>query len=173
MVNVRADALEVGQSTSGGQEILAISRSGVQYVVTWQPTSSKRKTTINYFPDQEFDMAPHGAPTQEDTGMAQKVNIVVESDLSGAADASTVAFGLDGTNYEIDLTDKEAEKFRDVMSKYLAVARKVGKGPRRSAQQQSGPSAKVIREWAQENGHDVPERGRIPAEVREAYNAAH
>lgn len=108
--------------------------------------------------------------------MAQKVNIITESDLSGEANASTIPFGLDGTNYEIDLTEKEAAKFREVLARYVGAGRQVGKtrqSKRSGGTPQSGPSAKMIRAWAQENGHEVPERGRIPAEVREAYAAAH
>nr|WP_237447881.1 histone-like nucleoid-structuring protein Lsr2 [Nocardioides flavescens] len=42
-----------------------------------------------------------------------------------------------------------------------------------TARSQSGPSAKELREWARENKLEVSERGRIPASVREAYDAAH
>ena len=107
--------------------------------------------------------------------MAQKVNITVESDLSGKPDASTVTFGLDGATYEIDLTEQEESKLRDAFAKYVGAARQVSKGKGRKpvASRQSGPSARTIREWANSNGHEVPERGRIPAEVREAYDAAH
>lgn len=106
--------------------------------------------------------------------MAQRVNIETLSDLSGDADASTVEFGLDGTDYTIDLTDKEASKFRDVLAKYVGAAAPVkGRGKRKTATTQSGPPAREVREWAQAQGMDVPERGRIPAEVREAYDKAH
>ena len=107
--------------------------------------------------------------------MAQRVSITVESDLSGNADASTLEFGLDGQAYEVDLTDAEQEKFRAALAKYVGVARTVGKGKgkgKRAAAVSDGPSAKVVREWAQANGHEVPDRGRIPAEIREAYVAA-
>lgn len=108
--------------------------------------------------------------------MAQRVNITVESDLSGEADASTVEFGLDGTDYTIDLTDAEASEFREALARYVGVAAPVkgrGRGRKAAASTQSGPPAKVVREWAQGQGMDVPDRGRIPAEVREAYDKAH
>lgn len=107
--------------------------------------------------------------------MAQRVNIVNVSDLSGneGDDVATVEFGLDGVSYEIDLTEKEQEKFRDVLSKYVGAGRAVkGARKRGAAAKSSGPSPKVIREWAQANGYDVPARGRIPEDVREAYKAA-
>jgi hypothetical protein len=134
----------------------------------------KKQHDLTYFPDQQFDMTPPG----ENRGntMAQRVNIEVLSDLSDKPDASTVTFGLDGTEYEIDLTDDEAGKFRDALAKYVGAARPV-RGARKARKQAAsatgGPSPKEVREWAQANGHDVPARGRIPAEVREAYDAAH
>jgi hypothetical protein len=113
--------------------------------------------------------------------MAQKVHIVLEDDIDGSEASETVSFALDGTNYEIDLNDDNAAKLRDAMATYVGHARKVS-GTRRAggrrtsaaaSSNDSGASAKEIREWARENGHDVPERGRIPADVREAYDSAH
>ena len=108
--------------------------------------------------------------------MAQKVNIVLVDDIDGSEATETVSFGLDGTTYEIDLNDKNAAKLRDAISTYVGHGRKVGSAPRRgrrSAAAANGPSAKEIRDWARSNGHDVPDRGRVSAEVREAYDKAH
>ena len=108
--------------------------------------------------------------------MAQKVNIVLVDDIDGSEATETVSFGLDGTTYEIDLNDKNAAKLRDVLATYVGHGRKVGSAPRRgrrSAAATNGPSAKEIRDWARSNGHDVPDRGRVSAEVREAYDKAH
>jgi hypothetical protein len=109
--------------------------------------------------------------------MAQKVHIVLEDDLDGSDATQTVSFALDGTSYEIDLNDKNASARRDAMATYVGHARKVtgGRRGRRSsaASGNGGHSAKEIRDWARSNGHDVPERGRIPASVREAFDAAH
>jgi Lsr2 len=109
--------------------------------------------------------------------MAQKVSIILVDDLDGSEATETVSFGLDGTSYEIDLNDKNAAKLRDALSGYVGHGRKVGAAPRRgrksSASTNDGPSAREIRDWARSNGHDVPERGRVSAEVREAYAAAH
>jgi hypothetical protein len=108
--------------------------------------------------------------------MAQKVHIVLEDDIDGSDATETVSFGLDGTSYEIDLNDKNAAALRDAFATYVGHARKVS-GPRRGRRSgsaaSSGVSAKDIREWARSNGRKVPERGRIPADVREAYEAAH
>ncbi|GAB3195436.1 Lsr2 family protein [Nocardioides hungaricus] len=108
--------------------------------------------------------------------MAQKVNIVLVDDIDGSEAVETVTFGLDGTTYEIDLNKKNAGKLRDALASYVGHGRKVGAATRRgrrSAAATSGPSAKDVREWARANGYDVPDRGRVSAEVREAYDAAH
>lgn len=121
--------------------------------------------------------------------MAQKVHIQLVDDLDGTEATETVSFGLDGTSYEIDLSDDHAAQLRDVLAPYVGHARKAGGGRRaaggsgRRASSGSssstggsgagGPSAKEIRDWARENGWEVPDRGRVATEVREAYDAAH
>jgi hypothetical protein len=106
--------------------------------------------------------------------MAQRVNIVLEDDIDGGDATETVMFGLDGVTYEIDLSDKNAQKLRDSLTKYVASARRTAARARRSSSRRgaSGPSTAQIREWARANGHDVSDRGRISAEIREAYEAA-
>jgi hypothetical protein len=108
--------------------------------------------------------------------MAQKVHIVLEDDLDGSEATETVSFALDGSSYEIDLNADNAGKLRDALALYIGHGRKVtggaGRRGRRSAANAGGTSAKEVREWARANGHDVPDRGRIPAEVRSAYDAA-
>ncbi|CAB4686535.1 MAG: Lsr2 family protein [Actinobacteria bacterium] len=109
--------------------------------------------------------------------MAQKIHIVLEDDLDGSEATQTVTFGLDGTSYEIDLNDAHAAELREALAGYVGHARRVGSAPRRGARKAAsaagGPSAREIREWASANGHEVPDRGRISADVREAYDAAH
>ncbi len=113
--------------------------------------------------------------------MAQKVNIILVDDLDDSEATETVAFGLDGTSYEIDLNDSHAEELREALAGYIGHARKVPSSGRRAAARKpapaassaSGASAADVRIWARENGHEVPERGRIPAEIREAYDSAH
>ena len=107
--------------------------------------------------------------------MAQKVNIVLVDDIDGSDATETVSFGLDGTSYEIDLNDTHAAALRDALATYVGHGRKVGgaRRARKSTSSASGPSAAEIRDWARSNGHDVPDRGRVSAEVRQAYDAAH
>ena len=115
--------------------------------------------------------------------MAQRVNVVLVDDLDGSDAAETVSFGLDGVDYEIDLNDEHAEALREALSLYVGHGRRTGGRRRRAAaasagrasstSSSEGASAAEIREWARANGWDVPERGRVSAEVREAYDAAH
>ncbi|RHW26659.1 Lsr2 family protein [Nocardioides immobilis] len=107
--------------------------------------------------------------------MAQRVNIVLVDDIDGSDATETVAFGLDGTSYEIDLNEKHAAKLRDALASYVGHARKVGGGRRTRAKAgaaTTGPSAREVRDWARSNGFKVPDRGRIPADVREAFDSA-
>lgn len=108
--------------------------------------------------------------------MAQKVNIVLVDDLDQSDADETVTFGLDGKEYAIDLNADNARSLRDAVAPYVAHARAVsGRSGRRSAPKAaaSGAAPAEIRAWARENGFNVPERGRVSAEVREAYAAAH
>ena len=107
--------------------------------------------------------------------MAQKVHIVLIDDIDQSDAEETVTFGLDGKEFAIDLNAKNARSLRDALAPYVAHARPVsGRGSRRSTAKAAGGAApSEIRAWARENGFDVPERGRVAAEVREAYAAAH
>jgi hypothetical protein len=106
--------------------------------------------------------------------MAQRVNIVLEDDLDGSQAAETLRFGIDGSEYEIDLSKKNATAFRRQLAPFVEHARKAGRGQRRrfvrttSSRRRSGD----IRAWAKEQGIAVSERGRIPASLVEQYEAA-
>ena len=94
---------------------------------------------------------------------------------TGHAD-ETVSFALDGAEYEIDLSAKNASNLRDAVSPWLGHARKTGGRRKRgtAAKVPARPSSTSdIRAWAQANGHEVSSRGRVSAEVREAYEQAH
>lgn len=104
--------------------------------------------------------------------MAQKVEITLVDDLDGTEAVETTAFGFNGTSYEIDLNKKNADKLRRALEPFVASARKVGSAPKRRGSSSTG-EAKKIREWAQGQGMDVPDRGKLPQSVRDAYAAAH
>src|SRR3954463_4823047 len=58
--------------------------------------------------------------------MARKVQVILSDDLDDSIAADeTVTFALDGTTYEIDLSEKNAEELRNVFGKYVSAARKV------------------------------------------------
>lgn len=114
--------------------------------------------------------------------MAQKVHIVLVDDLDESEATETVSFGLDGKDYVIDLSDDNATKLREALAPWVAHARPTSGGRGRSKRggraagstaSAGGPAPAEIRAWARENGHDVPERGRVSQEVRDAYAAAH
>lgn len=102
--------------------------------------------------------------------MAQKVSIVLVDDIDGSEANETVSFAIDGRDYEIDLSSRNASKLRDVLAPYIGHARR---GGGRKRNRGNGPSPSDIRAWARENGFTVPDRGRVSSQVREAYLAAH
>ncbi len=111
--------------------------------------------------------------------MARRTHIVLEDDLDGTEADENVTFGLDGVTYEIDLSAKNAGALRDALAQYVAHSRRTtGRGGSRrsvgrASKSSSGPSPADVREWARAEGHVVSDRGRVPADVRTAYDAAH
>jgi hypothetical protein len=123
--------------------------------------------------------------------MAQRVQVVLEDDIDGGEAHETISFSLDGVSYEIDLSEDNAAKLRDAFAVYVGSGRRVGgrstsgraarsaggstsssSGAGGSRRGRSGEPAK-IREWARANGREVSGRGRVSAELREAYEKAH
>lgn len=111
--------------------------------------------------------------------MAQIREVRLVDDLSGDEADETIEFGLDGKNYEIDLTTDNAKKMRDVLADYVAAARRAAGPARRRAASSNGAARRpsvdreqnqAIREWARKRGMKVSDRGRIPAEVLETYH---
>lgn len=110
--------------------------------------------------------------------MAQKVTLVDDLDGTPIDDnGGTVSFSLDGATYEIDLSSDNKKKLHDALEDYIDAGRRVrdsGSNAVRSLAKKSDPNRlKAIREWANTNGHTVSDRGRIPAPVVDAYDAAH
>ncbi len=108
--------------------------------------------------------------------MAQKVQVILIDDVDGGSADETVTFSLDGVAYEIDLTAENAAKLRDDLSTWVGHARRVGgrrSTGRRSGSRGSGGGGEsaAIREWARANGYTVNDRGRIPANIKAAYDA--
>jgi hypothetical protein len=105
----------------------------------------------------------------------QIVELVDDLDGTISDDISTVTFGLDGVDYEIDLTQRNADSLRGVVEEFVQHARRSGGRRQRGTRPTgtgSGPDAAAIREWAQTSGVELAARGRIPAHVTEAYKEA-
>src|SRR3954454_13448868 len=111
--------------------------------------------------------------------MARQVITTLIDDLDGKKADRTVEFALDGISYTIDLSDANAGKLRKALDPYIAAGTRVGRGSARRSGGRSAASAprgggdrdqnRAIREWAQQNGHAVSERGRIPQGVIDAF----
>ncbi|GAA4289076.1 Lsr2 family protein [Georgenia daeguensis] len=112
--------------------------------------------------------------------MAQKKHVVLIDDLDGSPASETVAFSLDGADYEMDLNEAHAEALRESFAEWIGHARRVSgrkksTGRRGASSTAASPSAfdtAKVREWARQNGYTVSDRGRIPSSVREAYSLA-
>jgi hypothetical protein len=117
---------------------------------------------------------------RRENAMAQKVKIILVDDLDGGSADETVRFGIDGASYEIDLSNENASKLRDSLKEYVSAARKSSsrgqQQPRARATAGGGSSrnseSAKIRQWARDNGYSVNSRGRIQAEIQEAYRKA-
>lgn len=115
--------------------------------------------------------------------MAQKKHVVLIDDVDGSPATETVRFGLDGVEYEVDLNETHAEALRESFAEWIGHARRAGGRTRKVAGRPSRTSSTTsptvstsdtaqVREWARRNGYTVSDRGRIPVNVREAYELA-
>lgn len=111
--------------------------------------------------------------------MARKVQVLLEDDIDGGEASQTVSFALDGKAYEIDLNDKNAQALRDSLAPWIASGRPRtgtptnGRGTESRRPARRAQDTADIRRWAAENGIPVSTRGRISADLRARYEAAH
>jgi Lsr2 len=113
--------------------------------------------------------------------MAKKVQVTLVDDIDESVAVETVSFGLDGVGYEIDLSEQNAHELRDALAKFVGHARRSGRPSRpvNVVRTPRGPAkvdreqTQAIRIWARNNNFKVSDRGRVPANVLEAYNSAH
>ncbi|MFE7276909.1 Lsr2 family protein [Streptomyces sp. NPDC057623] len=110
--------------------------------------------------------------------MVQKVVTIYTDDLTGAEsdEVSTHKFSLNGVNYEIDLTPENYDKLDAAFRPFIESGRKLGRAKdagRTRKNPTEGPSAEEVRAWARANNHEVNDRGRVPKEIREAFDASH
>ena len=108
--------------------------------------------------------------------MAQKIQTLFIDDLDGSAAEGNVRFGLDGTEYEIDLNAGHAKELRAALARYMDAARRVGRARRPSRDGRRGPAGDLnaveVREWAKAQGIEIKDRGRVPADVVVKFRAA-
>jgi hypothetical protein len=109
--------------------------------------------------------------------VAQKVQTLYVDDLDGSAAEGTVRFGLEGTDYEIDLNAGHAQELRDTLEIYVGAARRINAATRRQTRPRrkaaaTGVNTTEIREWAKAQGIDVKDRGRVPGDLVVKFKAA-
>jgi Lsr2 len=108
-------------------------------------------------------------------GMAMETITRLVDDLDGGTAHETVKFGLDGMQYEIDLSSKNAKKLRTELAVFvengIRVRRGANGGGRRTGK---GPAAtdqnRAIRDWALAKGYSVAPRGRIRQDIVEEFH---
>jgi hypothetical protein len=106
--------------------------------------------------------------------MAQRVSVEFVDDVDGKPAEETIPFGLDGAEFEIDLSKKNASALRKALDPWVQSARRVGGRKTRATavQMPTGVDNAAVRAWAGSNGYEVSARGRISAEIVEKYRAA-
>ncbi|MCW2929308.1 MAG: Lsr2-like protein [Actinomycetia bacterium] len=108
--------------------------------------------------------------------MAQRIQTLFIDDIDGGEAEGTVRFALDGTEYEIDLSSQHDKELRAALGTYVAHARKLGGTARRTTpragRKPSTVNTVAVRAWARENGHDIKDRGRVPADLVAKYREA-
>jgi hypothetical protein len=107
--------------------------------------------------------------------MAQQIQTLFIDDIDGGEAAGTVRFALDGIAYEIDLSIEHTDELHTALGKYIGHARKTGGTPRRAPRGRRAASTidtTAVRTWAREQGYDIKDRGRVPADLVAKYQAA-
>ena len=104
--------------------------------------------------------------------MATKVLTTLQDDIDGSDATQTIRFALDGIEYEIDVSDRNANRLRNSLSDFIAHGRKVGGRRGRKPASSGQVDTRAVRKWAEANGIEVSSRGRIPSAVVERYRAA-
>jgi hypothetical protein len=107
--------------------------------------------------------------------MAQRIQTLFIDDIDGGEAAGTVRFALDGTEYEIDLSAEHASELQAALGKYIGHARKAGGTTRRAPRGRrvaSPVDTTAVRSWAREQGYDIKDRGRVPADLVSKYQVA-
>jgi hypothetical protein len=125
-----------------------------------------------------MDYCRHNDADQRDNSMAKETITKLVDDLDGGVAHETVKFGLDGHQYEIDLSTKNAKKLRSELATFVEHGNRVStraaipsRGGRRTGSAPGHPDQnRAIREWAQAKGYQIAQRGRIRQDIVDAFN---
>ncbi len=117
--------------------------------------------------------------------MAVRTLQVITDDMDGTdlkpGQGKTVRFSFDGSDYVIDLSDKNYKRFAAEIEVWASKAhppepappaRRRGR-PSKPAARPATSDMKAVRDWARDNGYTVSARGRVSSEIHDAYTAAH
>ncbi|MFC4944541.1 histone-like nucleoid-structuring protein Lsr2 [Pseudonocardia sp. GCM10023141] len=110
--------------------------------------------------------------------MAKQTTVTLVDDLDGSEADEQVEFAVDGRSYEIDLSAANSSRLREALAPFISAARRTGGRRASTSTAASRPSTdreqnQAIREWAQQQGLKISERGRIPSNVLEAFHKSH
>jgi hypothetical protein len=112
--------------------------------------------------------------------MTKRTIHMLIDDIDGGEADETGRFAVDGVQYEIDLSKKNAANMRNVLARYIEAGSRVGRvggAARAAAPRGRGPAKadrdqnRAIRDWAQGKGIAVSDRGRIKQEIVDRYHA--
>jgi hypothetical protein len=111
--------------------------------------------------------------------MAKQTTVTMTDDLDGSANAKEVSFSLNGKAWTIDLSPKNRAALEKALKPYISKATEQGRRPSRrsratraASRPRSRTDLAAVRDWAKSNGYQVSDRGRISADIQEAYDAA-
>ncbi|WP_241474353.1 histone-like nucleoid-structuring protein Lsr2 [Mycolicibacterium neoaurum] len=115
--------------------------------------------------------------------MAERVVRQLIDDIDGSeiidGEGERIDFSLRGVDYRIDLSNANIAKLDKALKPYVDAAAKVRTGGARRVRSTGVKTASskeqlfAIREWARKNGYEVSDRGRVKAEVIQAFESAH
>lgn len=107
--------------------------------------------------------------------MARKEVVELTDDLDQSPASQTIRFAVEGVEYEIDLSERNAKKFNSALAPFMEKGRRVSGRKRASGRRGDGTGGidpKVIRQWANDQGIEISTRGRIPGDIVDRYVGA-
>lgn len=104
--------------------------------------------------------------------MAEILTTTIVDDLTGSlleeSERKRVLFGVNGREFRLDVDANGKQQFMDALKPFMKAATELAKPRTKGGRDKAGE----IRAWAKANGHAISDRGRIPADIQKAYDAA-